>query len=106
MPLRDMVDELKYMADSYAAVFVPGGHGAMLGIPHDPNVGQLLIIIDPEIMGSKKRFFNKITSMMESILAQEGTHLPGSNRFKFREKAAKEGLNINQKILYEIEKIA
>ncbi len=42
MPLRDMVDELKYMADSYAAVFVPGGHGAMLGIPHDPNVGQLL----------------------------------------------------------------
>ena len=70
-----------------------------------PNVGQLLIIIDPEIMGSKKRFFNKITSMMESILAQEGTHLPGSNRLKFREKAAKEGLNINQKILYEIEKI-
>ena len=71
-----------------------------------PNVGQLLIIIDPEIMGSKKRFFNKITSMMENILAQEGTHLPGSNRLKFREKAAKEGLNINQKILYEIEKIA
>ena len=70
-----------------------------------PNVGQLLIIIDPEIMGSKKRFFNKINSMMESILAQEGTHLPGSNRFKFREKAAKEGLHINQKILYEIEKI-
>ena len=71
-----------------------------------PNVGQLLIIIDPEIMGSKKRFFNKITSIMESILAQEGTHIPGSNRFKLREKAAKEGLNINQKILYEIEKIA
>ena len=42
MPLRDMVDELKYMADSYAAVFIPGGHGAMLGIPHDPNVGELL----------------------------------------------------------------
>jgi molecular chaperone Hsp31 and glyoxalase 3 len=42
LPLRDMVDELKYMADSYAAVFVPGGHGAMLGIPHDPNVGELL----------------------------------------------------------------
>ena len=42
MPLTDVVDELKYMADSYAAVFVPGGHGAMLGIPHDPNVGELL----------------------------------------------------------------
>ena len=70
-----------------------------------PNVGQLLIIIDPEAMGSKKRFFNKIGSMMESILAQEGTRLPGSNRFLLREKAAKKGLNIDQKILGEIEKI-
>jgi molecular chaperone Hsp31 and glyoxalase 3 len=26
----------------YAAVFIPGGHGAMLGLPDDPNVGQLL----------------------------------------------------------------
>ena len=70
-----------------------------------PNVGQLLIIIDPESMGSKKRFFNKIGSMMESILAQEGTHLPGSNRFELRKKAVKEGLYIDQKILGEIEKI-
>lgn len=27
---------------SYAAVFVPGGHGAMLGIPEDKNVGKTL----------------------------------------------------------------
>ncbi|MCI5210029.1 MAG: protein deglycase HchA, partial [Candidatus Electrothrix sp. ATG2] len=28
--------------DSYAAVFVPGGHGSMLGIPEDENVGKIL----------------------------------------------------------------
>ncbi len=27
---------------SYAAVFVPGGHGAMIGIPEDKNVGKIL----------------------------------------------------------------
>lgn len=27
---------------SYAAVFVPGGHGAMIGIPEDRNVGKVL----------------------------------------------------------------
>lgn len=27
---------------SYAAVFIPGGHGAMLGIPEDENVGKVL----------------------------------------------------------------
>lgn len=29
-------------ADEYAAVFVPGGHGAMIGIPEDRNVGKVL----------------------------------------------------------------
>ena len=29
-------------AASYAAVFVPGGHGSMLGIPEDENVGEIL----------------------------------------------------------------
>ena len=29
-------------ASSYAAVFVPGGHGAMLGIPEDANVDKIL----------------------------------------------------------------
>ena len=28
--------------DSYAAVFVPGGHGAMIGIPEDKNVAKIL----------------------------------------------------------------
>ena len=27
---------------SYAAVFVPGGHGAMIGLPEDKNVGKVL----------------------------------------------------------------
>ena len=29
-------------SDSYAAVFVPGGHGAMIGIPNDKNVATIL----------------------------------------------------------------
>jgi len=29
-------------SDSYSAVFVPGGHGAMIGIPEDENVGKIL----------------------------------------------------------------
>jgi molecular chaperone Hsp31 and glyoxalase 3 len=40
--LQDVVDSLQDTSEAYAAVFVPGGHGAMLGIPEDPNVGRLL----------------------------------------------------------------
>lgn len=41
-PLQDVVDGFIDDIDSYAAVFIPGGHGAMLGIPGDRNVGYIL----------------------------------------------------------------
>ncbi|NCG17932.1 MAG: protein deglycase HchA [Rhodobacterales bacterium] len=40
--LQDVVDGFLDEIESYAAIFVPGGHGAMLGIPEDPNVGTIL----------------------------------------------------------------
>ena len=40
--LGDVVATFPDEIASYSAVFVPGGHGAMLGIPEDPNVGTLL----------------------------------------------------------------
>lgn len=40
--LQKFVDTSFNDAESYAAVFVPGGHGAMLGIPEDKNVSKIL----------------------------------------------------------------
>lgn len=40
--LKDFIDTSFTKTESYAAVFVPGGHGAMLGIPEDRNVGKIL----------------------------------------------------------------
>lgn len=40
--LADFISQSFSDSDSYAAVFVPGGHGAMLGIPKDKNVGKAL----------------------------------------------------------------
>jgi len=40
--LEDFIQGSFSQASSYAAVFVPGGHGAMLGIPEDKNVGKVL----------------------------------------------------------------
>jgi len=40
--LQDFIDNSLTNSASYAAVFVPGGHGAMLGIPEDRNVGKIL----------------------------------------------------------------
>ncbi len=40
--LQNFVDHSLGDELSYAAVFIPGGHGAMLGIPEDNNVGKVL----------------------------------------------------------------
>ncbi|MDB4088551.1 protein deglycase HchA [Flavobacteriales bacterium] len=40
--LSDFIANSFNQTDSYAAVFVPGGHGAMIGIPEDRNVGKIL----------------------------------------------------------------
>lgn len=42
LKLQEFIDSSFTDAASYAAVFVPGGHGAMLGIPQDENVGKVL----------------------------------------------------------------
>ncbi len=42
MKLGDFIENSFSSPASYAAVFVPGGHGAMLGIPQDENVGRIL----------------------------------------------------------------
>lgn len=40
--LQDFVDMSNAETESFTAVFIPGGHGAMLGIPEDKNVGKIL----------------------------------------------------------------
>ncbi len=40
--LADFVATSLSEPESYAAIFIPGGHGAVLGIPGDPNVARVL----------------------------------------------------------------
>jgi len=42
LKLSDFIETSSKHPESYAAVFVPGGHGAMIGIPEDENMGKVL----------------------------------------------------------------
>lgn len=42
LKLSDFIKTSFDHSDSYAAVFIPGGHGAMIGIPEDKNVATIL----------------------------------------------------------------
>jgi len=42
LKLTDFINQSFDQSEEYAAVFVPGGHGAMIGIPEDKNVATIL----------------------------------------------------------------
>jgi len=42
LKLSDFIASSFSKQDSYAAIFIPGGHGAMIGIPEDKNVAKIL----------------------------------------------------------------
>ena len=42
LKLVDFISNSFDKTDTYAGVFIPGGHGSMLGIPEDENVGKIL----------------------------------------------------------------
>ncbi len=42
LSLSNFISKSFNQSESYAAVFVPGGHGAMIGIPEDRNVDTIL----------------------------------------------------------------
>lgn len=47
LSLKNMVGENELNEESnYIALFLPGGHGSMVGLPHDGNVGKLISWIE------------------------------------------------------------
>ena len=69
-----------------------------------PGTGQLLIAIDPTAFGGEGALVH-FGALAKSIEDQPGARLPGVRRLAAREKAAKEGLSITDKLLADIEAV-
>lgn len=59
-----------------------------------PKGGEFMIAIDPARHGDPDGFLARGEKLFEAVLAQEGTRLPGSRRFKNRQKTAEAGIDI------------
>jgi (2R)-3-sulfolactate dehydrogenase (NADP+) len=69
-----------------------------------PAVGQTLLCIDPKLF-SGGGFSNRLEVLLEQILMQEGTRLPGTKRLTLRERSATEGIAVSQVSLQEVEQL-
>lgn len=67
-----------------------------------PRIGQLLLTIDPGLAGSQV-FASKMQGFLKILAADAGTRVPGQRRFKQRARGFKEGVNVSDVVVEEIQ---
>lgn len=81
--------------------------GARMGFEADsfvdagnkPRIGQAFIIIDPAAVAGRDVFFERVETLIDAMLQDEGVRLPGARRYGLAEKAAAGGVEIPASVL-------
>ena len=80
--------------DSY---FEPGNH---------PRIGHALIVIDPDAVAGREVFFERIETLLEAVLADEGTRLPGQRRHASAAAARSAGISLPEALVAQLKQLA
>jgi len=71
-----------------------------------PKIGHAFLAIDPGALAGHERYFERVETVVTTMLADEGVRLPGSRRFASEKKARAEGIEIADELLKKIEQLA
>jgi (2R)-3-sulfolactate dehydrogenase (NADP+) len=71
-----------------------------------PRIGQAFLAIDPGALAGMEKYFERIETVVRTMLADEGVRLPGAKRFASEKKLRSEGIEIADDLLAKIEKLA
>src|SRR5688572_9335700 len=71
-----------------------------------PRIGQAFLAIDPGALAGRERYFERVETVVLTMLADEGVRLPGSKRFAAVRRAAEQGIEVAADLLAKIEKLA
>ena len=71
-----------------------------------PRIGQAFLAIDPGALAGMGKYFERVETVVRTMLADEGVRLPGAKRFASQKKLASEGIEVADELLAKIEKLA
>jgi (2R)-3-sulfolactate dehydrogenase (NADP+) len=72
---------------------------------NQPRIGQAFLAIDPGALAGREKYFERIETVVRTMLADEGVRLPGSKRFASENKLRQEGIEVADELLAKIEKL-
>jgi (2R)-3-sulfolactate dehydrogenase (NADP+) len=71
-----------------------------------PKMGHAFLAIDPGALAGDERYFERVETVVRTMLADEGVRLPGARRFESERKLRAGGIEIADDLLAKIEKLA
>src|SRR5262245_31370415 len=71
-----------------------------------PRIGHAFLAIDPGALAGNEKYFERVETVVTTMLKDEGVRLPGSRRFASERKLRAEGIDIADDLLAKIEKLA
>lgn len=69
--------------------------------PDSPDVGQLVIAIDPSATGGAG-VLERLTTDLDALAAEDGARLPGAQRLASREATARDGVEVPDDLMAEL----
>jgi (2R)-3-sulfolactate dehydrogenase (NADP+) len=71
-----------------------------------PKIGQTFLVIDPGALAGHDVFDERIETLVKTMLLDPEVRLPGARRSALAEKAAREGIEIAQPLLDQLNGLA
>lgn len=71
-----------------------------------PEVGQLIVAIDPGALAGQDAMLDRIGDLASAMAGDGDARMPGTRRLALRERARREGLQVDAKLAAEIEALA
>lgn len=71
-----------------------------------PRIGHAFLAIDPGALAGRERYFERVETVVTTMLADEGVRLPGARRFASERKLRAGGIDVADELLATIEKLA
>jgi (2R)-3-sulfolactate dehydrogenase (NADP+) len=71
-----------------------------------PRIGQAFVVVDPAALAGTDVYFERVETLVEAMLADEGVRLPGGRRAALAHQAAKTGIDLAPALVAQLRALA
>jgi (2R)-3-sulfolactate dehydrogenase (NADP+) len=71
-----------------------------------PRIGQAFLAIDPGALAGLPKYFERVETVVRTMLADDGVRLPGAKRFAAEKRLQREGIEVADDLLAKLGKLA